>query len=63
MPSYSSNPDPRPISDHRRTGWGGEGGCNPPKFWATQIFGEAQENLSKASFLRRLHVFAIILKR
>ena len=23
---------------HMRTGRGGEGGCSPPKFWATQIF-------------------------
>ena len=35
---------------HRRTGQGGEGGCNPPKFWATQIFWAARENLGKASF-------------
>ena len=38
------------YSDHRRTGQGGEGGCNPPKFWATQIFWTARENLGKASF-------------
>ena len=35
---------------HRRTGRGGEGGCSPPKFWATQIFWTARENLGKASF-------------
>ena len=31
---------------------GGEGGCcpPPPKFWATQIFWAARENLGKASF-------------
>ena len=29
---------------------GGEGGCSPPKFWATQIFWVARENLGKASF-------------
>ena len=30
---------------------GGEGGCShPPKFWATQIFWAARENLGKASF-------------
>ena len=34
---------------HRRTGRGGEGGCRPPKFWATQIFWAARENLGKAS--------------
>ena len=38
------------ASDHRRTGRGGEGGCSPPKFWATQIFWAARENLGKASF-------------
>ena len=48
---------------HRRTGRGGEGGCSPPKFWATQIFWVARENLGKASFSRRRHVFIIILKR
>ena len=35
---------------HRRTGRGGEGGCSPPKFWATQIFWAARENLGKVSF-------------
>ena len=35
---------------HRRTGRGGEGGCSPPKFWATQIFWTARENLGKACF-------------
>ena len=35
---------------HRRTGRGGEGGCSPPKVWATQIFWAARENLGKASF-------------
>ena len=29
---------------------GGEGGCSSPKFWATQIFGAAFENLGKAIF-------------
>ena len=29
---------------------GGEGGCSPPKVWATQIFWAARENLGKASF-------------
>ena len=29
---------------------GGEGGFSPPKFWATQIFWAARENLGKASF-------------
>ena len=38
------------INYHRRTGRGGEGGCSPPKFWATQIFWAARENLGKASF-------------
>ena len=37
-------------NDHRRTGRGGEGGCSPPKFWATQIFWAARENLGKVSF-------------
>ena len=37
---------------HRRTGRGGEGGCSPPpKFWATQTFWAARENLGKVSFL------------
>ena len=35
---------------HRRKGRGGEGGCSPPKFWETQIFWAARENLGKASF-------------
>ena len=35
---------------HRRTGRGGEGGCSSPKFWATQIFWAARENLGKVSF-------------
>ena len=36
---------------HRRTGWAGEGCWSPPpKFWATQIFWAARENLGKASF-------------
>ena len=38
------------IDGHRRTGRGGEGGCSPPKFWTTQIFWAARENLGKASF-------------
>ena len=29
---------------------GGEGGCSPPKFGATQFFWAARENLGKASF-------------
>ena len=29
---------------------GARGGCSPPKFWATQIFWAARENLGKASF-------------
>ena len=29
---------------------GGEGGCSPPKFWATQIFWAARQNLGKANF-------------
>ena len=44
-------------------GGGGEGGAGPPKFWATQIFWAARENLGKASFERRFHVFFISLKR
>ena len=39
---------------HRRTGRGGEGGCSPPKFWATR------ENLGKARFKRRFVVFFLI---
>ena len=35
---------------HRRTGRGGEGGCSPPKFWATEIFWAARATLGKASF-------------
>ena len=34
-------------SSHRRTGRGGEGGCSPPKFWATEIFWAARETLGK----------------
>ena len=30
---------------HGRTAREGEGGCSPPKFWATQIFWAARENL------------------
>ena len=52
---------------HRRTGRGGGGGgggaAAPSKFWATQIFWAVRENLSKASFKRRFHVYVIILKR
>ena len=33
-----------------RAGEGGEGGCSPPKFWATQIFWAARKNLGKAIF-------------
>ena len=29
---------------------GGEGGCSPSKFWATQFFWAARENLGKARF-------------
>ena len=36
--------------NHKRTGRGGEGGCSPPQFWATQIFWAARENLGKANF-------------
>ena len=46
--------------EHRRTGRRGEGGCSPPKFWATQIFWAARENLGKASFQRRFHVFLLV---
>ena len=46
--------------EHRRTGRGDEGGCSPPKFWATQIFWAARENLGKASFQRRFHVFLLV---
>ena len=36
---------------HRRTGRGGaRGAAAPPKFWATQFFWAARENLGKASF-------------
>ena len=38
---------------HRRTGGGGggaRGATDPPKFWATQLFWAARENLGKASF-------------
>ena len=39
------------MNAHRRTGrGGGEGGCSPLKFWATQIFWAARENLGKAIF-------------
>ena len=50
---------------HRRTGRGGEGGCSPPKVWATQIFWAARENLGKASFkdVSMFFIFIIILKR
>ena len=44
-------------------GGGGEAAAPPPpKFWATQFLGAARENLDKASFLRRLHGYLIILK-
>ena len=49
---------------HRRTGrGGGGGGGGPSQYWATQIFWAVRENLSKASFKRRFHVYVIILKR
>ena len=35
---------------HGRTGRGGEGGCSPPKFWATQIFWAAREIWAKPVF-------------
>ena len=38
-------------------GQGGEGGCSPPKFWATQIFWAARENLGKASFFKTFPCF------
>ena len=44
---------------HRRTGRGGgaSGAAAPPRFWASQIFWAARENLGKTSFLRRFRVF------
>ena len=51
---------------HSRTGRGGGGGprgAAAPQSLGTQIFWAARENLGKASFKRRLHVFSIILKR
>ena len=48
---------------HRRTGRGVGGAAAPSKFWATQIFWAVRENLSKASFKRRFHVYVNILKR
>ena len=47
---------------HRRTGRGGEGGCSPPKVWATQIFGQREEIWAKPVFKGSLHVHLIILK-
>ena len=38
------------ITTHRRTGRGGEGGCSPPKFWATQFFGQQEEIWAKPVF-------------
>ena len=40
------------IYNHRRTDRGNEGGFSPPpaKFWATQMFWAARENLGKAIF-------------
>ena len=35
---------------HSRTGGNGRGGLQPPKFWATQTFWAARENLGIASF-------------
>ena len=35
---------------HRRMGRGARGAAAPRKFWATQIFWAARENLGKASF-------------
>ena len=35
---------------HRRTGRGGEGGCSPPKVWATQIFWAEREIWAKPVF-------------
>ena len=36
---------------------GARGAAAPPKFWATQIFWAARENLGKTSFLTRFRVF------
>ena len=36
---------------------GARGAAAPPKFWATQIFWAAIENLGKTSFLTRFRVF------
>ena len=54
MGKYSDFPSQTPIGV--RAG-GGEGGCSPPKFWATQIFWAARENLGKASFLKTFPFF------
>ena len=35
---------------HRRMGRGGEGGCSPPKVWATQIFWQQEKIWAKPVF-------------
>ena len=57
MPKNSLNLYTQSLGDHRRTGRGDEGGCSPPKVWATQSFWAARENLGKASFYRRFPFF------
>ena len=37
---------------HRRTGWGGEGGCSPPKFWATRIFLGSERKFGQNQFFK-----------
>ena len=58
---YSAAASP---SKHRRTGRGGEGGCSPPKFWATQIFLGSKREFGQSQFLKTFPCFFFItLKR
>ena len=41
-------------------GGGGEEGCSPPKFWATQIFWAARDNLRKDIF-KDVSVFFLLV--
>ena len=42
---------------HRRTGRGGEGGCSPPKFWATRIFLGSERKFGQNQFFKTFPCF------
>ena len=45
------------ASSHRRTGRGGEGGCSPPKFWASQIFWGSERKFGQNQFFKAFPCF------